>query len=557
VNNSTPDLILFLGRFHPVLVHLPIGFFVLIAAVELLALLPRARPLRAFNGVALALAVPVSCLSALCGWLLSRPGGYDPALLAWHQYLGFGIAAASLVTWIVQRLGRPWLYRGCLTLTCAAVALGSHFGGSLTHGRDYLTAHAPTALRALLGLAPKPAPVSTPAKTKPAEPTAFAAAVAPVLSQYCVGCHGPEKAKGQLRVDSFQALMKGGESGPVLTTGKGADSPLVKRLRAPLSDDNHMPPEGKPQPTPDELALIQWWIDAGATPDKTPAELNPPDNLRRLFKLSQTSAPEAPSAAQSTPREPKTIEAVTPLAAQIASQSGISISLITANEPWLQANASLAATNFTDADLARLIPLADNLRSLDLGGTRVSDAGLTNVARMKRLTRLHLERTGLTDAGLPQLTSLADLEYLNLYATHVTDAGLASLKPLRNLRKIYLWQTSVSPTGAAAFRDTLTDHEQIHRWQEEIASLTAKIRSQTVLVETGMPLTVSSPAKLAINTNCPVSGKPVDSARTKNFEGQLVAFCCSNCLAAFEKDPKPYLAKLGLDKPASAKKETP
>ena len=39
-------------------------------------------------------------------------------------------------------------------------------------------------------------------------------------------------------------------------------------------DEDHMPPEGKPQPTADDIALLQWWIDSGAQADKTLAELN-------------------------------------------------------------------------------------------------------------------------------------------------------------------------------------------------------------------------------------------------------------------------------------------
>ncbi len=78
----------------------------------------------------------------------------------------------------------------------------------------------------------------------------FSAAVLPVFENSCVSCHGPEKSKGDLRVDSFAALSKGGENGPVVVPGKPADSKLMKRLLLPLEDEEHMPPEGKPQLTP-------------------------------------------------------------------------------------------------------------------------------------------------------------------------------------------------------------------------------------------------------------------------------------------------------------------
>jgi len=70
------------------------------------------------------------------------------------------------------------------------------------------------------------------------------------LSHYCESCHGPEKQKGKLRLDSLEALMKGGENGPVVVAGNPKKSPLVARVLLPATDDDHMPPEGKPAPSP-------------------------------------------------------------------------------------------------------------------------------------------------------------------------------------------------------------------------------------------------------------------------------------------------------------------
>jgi hypothetical protein len=377
-------------------------------------------------------------------------------------------------------------------------------------------------------------------------------AVRPALDNYCVSCHGPEKSKGALRLDSLEGLRKGGESGPVLAAGQGAQNPLVKRLRLPPADENHMPPDGKPQPSSQEIALLEWWLDAGAPADKPARELNLPDKIRALLPgLEGTpTGGTATKVAQSTAPRPQ--PEVLPLAEQLADELGISISTLAPDQPWLQVNASLAATNFGNAELARLAPLNLNLRWLDLGGTGVTDAGLEQVAQMKNLSRLHLERTGLTDAGLEHLAGLADLAYLNLYGTKVTDAGLACLKSNPKLRQVYLWQTQVTPGGAQSFADAVTDKAQIERWQAEIALLNSKIRSQTVLIETGVLAGVTVTNTTPINTNCPVTGKPVNVAKTTLHEGQLVAFCCDNCKASFEKDPQPYLARLRLAQPTGS-----
>ena len=57
--------------------------------------------------------------------------------------------------------------------------------------------------------------------------------------------------------------IHGGENGRVFVPGKAADSLMIKRLHLPLEDDDHMPPEGKPQPTPAVISLLEWWINAG------------------------------------------------------------------------------------------------------------------------------------------------------------------------------------------------------------------------------------------------------------------------------------------------------
>ena len=88
------DISLFFGRLHPLLVHLPIGLIVLLALLEVLARSHRFKQANANAGLILALAVPASLVSVLCGWLLSLGGGYPDSLLQWHKWTGIATAAA-------------------------------------------------------------------------------------------------------------------------------------------------------------------------------------------------------------------------------------------------------------------------------------------------------------------------------------------------------------------------------------------------------------------------------------------------------------------------------
>lgn len=564
MNDQPSDFVLFVGRFHPLLVHLPIGFLVLLGALELLACLPRFKQARSAAGLIAAMAVPASAFSAVCGWMLAQGGGYDETLLAWHRWTGTGVAAATAVVVLLRFLNQTRLYLGFLFGTLGLLAVASHFGGSLTHGSDYLTRYAPGPIRAWLSSPAKP-PSSKPLVAGGAEERpVFAAAVQPVLEKYCLSCHGPEKSKAKLRLDSLEAIRKGGETGPAIEPGKSSASLLVKHVLLPLAAEDHMPPEGKPQPSKDDIALIQWWIDAGAPADKKASELKPPEGIRRILESRsvasrvETAAPSAMDTVDTTTLvalPPRAVSALLPQAEQLADELGIAITQLSQSEPWLQCNASLAATNFGDSELARLAPLAANLRWLDLTGTSVSDAGLAHVAAMKNLTRLYLARTPVSDAGLAQLAGLTELQYLNLYGTPVTDAGLAHLKPLAKLRQVYLWQTQVTTNGVKALDDQLVDKSQIQRWQEEIAALKARIKQQNVTIDLGVPVAASKPEETKpINARCPISDKDVDPKQTSVYEGKVVAFCCEKCKASFDKDSKPHLAKLGLAQPAAEAK---
>ena len=285
MNEAPADLVLFIGRFHPLLVHLPIGFLVLLATLELLALRPR---LRSANGSArfiLVLAVPAAAATAFCGWLLGESGGYEPALLEWHERTGIAVAVACAVLLLLHGLNQKRAYRVCLALSCGLLAVASHLGGSLTHGRDHLTRYAPEPFRSWLG-GSRTVGTATPAPGTgdASQPAAFGAVIQPILQQYCVSCHGPEKVKAKLRLDTLDALQRGSENGPVVQAGNAAASRLVEVLSLPEEDDSHMPPSGKPQPSADDLALIRWWIDAGASATARVSELKVPVGIERLLQ---------------------------------------------------------------------------------------------------------------------------------------------------------------------------------------------------------------------------------------------------------------------------------
>lgn len=269
-----------LGKFHPLFVHLPIGFIILLAILEWLALRPHWKELATANRVILLLSIPVSLASVVCGWLLADSGGYDATALFWHRWLGTAVAVATIVLWILRQRGWMTAYRRSLFITLIVLTVASHFGGSLTHGSDFLSW-----------------PKARPPEAKPLTETELLAqpvhaiVIQPIFDKYCVSCHGADKSKGGLRMDTAAHLLKGGDSGNPLDPPGAEYSLLGNRLNLPVDDDDHMPPAGKPQLSAAQLTVIKWWLDAGAPTDKLLSDLKPaPEILSAIQAASAATA---------------------------------------------------------------------------------------------------------------------------------------------------------------------------------------------------------------------------------------------------------------------------
>ncbi len=105
-----------------------------------------------------------------------------------------------------------------------------------------------------------------PASTK--QGVTYANDVKAIFDKSCVKCHGPEKPKAKLRLDSLSGALKGSENGKVIEPGKSADSILVHNVAHAGDEDDWMPPPDNkakiPPLTSEQIGLIRAWIDQGA-----------------------------------------------------------------------------------------------------------------------------------------------------------------------------------------------------------------------------------------------------------------------------------------------------
>jgi mono/diheme cytochrome c family protein len=281
----------------------------------------------------------------------------------------------------------------------------------------------------------------------------FVKEIQPIFEKSCIKCHGPEKQKGKLRLDSRDSALKRSGDDVVIVPGDASKSDLYRRVTLPKGDDDVMPNEGEPL-SKAQTELIRDWINQGAAwPESAVAKEAKP----------APSGPTLPADFKPSANELKAI-------AKFA-QLGMDIRPIAMNVNWREANFRLHTTNVTDAVIAPLKEVA-GLVDLNLGSTKVTDAGLAAIKDLSNLMRLHLELTQISDAGLVHLKNLTNLTYLNLYGTRVTDAGLEQLNGLKHLRNLYVWQTKVTEGGVAKLKQALPGVDVSTGW--DISVLTKK-----------------------------------------------------------------------------------
>ncbi len=413
----------FLGRFHPTVVHLPIGLILLVPVFELLG---RSRPaLLEAASVVLSLSV-LSCLLALTlGYLLAYGSGDAGGGVARHMWGGIALTIGVGLCLLVR--GASGEIRGIYPylLACVLVLLvwTAHQGGSLTHGDKYLTEYLPGPLKHFSIGRPK----------TPEFPDSFYARhLYPVFDAKCVSCHGPSKVKGSLRLDTYDRLMRGGEDGAIVIPGNPDRSTLFKRITLPKDDKKFMPSEGKPPLNPEEIAWIKAWIQQGASPEmKTLAGINLPEPYH------EEPVPQVGDYSGKMGE-----------IAQAAKAAGVTLVPVSRNlGDGLILNTVDAGAKFGDAQLASLAPFAPYIVEAEMARTSVTDSCLDTLAKFSHLRALHLEGTAITGTGLAKLAQLPQLTYLNLSGTQVTQAAVAPLSSMKNLRHVYLYNTPAQPAA--------------------------------------------------------------------------------------------------------------
>lgn len=427
------------GRFHPLLVHLPIGIILL---GVLLAFLSRRKPFSAdWLRLIFLLGALSATVSTASGFLIATAGSYDAPALNSHRATAIVLTLLSWLLW--WSTGRPGtielrLQRILLILVPVVLTITGHLGGTLTHGSDFL----------------EPPPLnmwfqspSAPVKALGGDDRVYDA-VALVLREKCVSCHGPVRQRGELRLDSFGAILTGGKNGPALVAGHKSDSELLRRIALPADDEKHMPPVERVQITDQEIRLIAWWIETGASTDLKIAEAVWPDSVDHPLHTQQNDR--AVPAQALIPPGP--VDPAEPGVVDSLNRLGVSIVPVSENSNYLQASFAATEPENYSAALSLLPQLRDQLIWIRMGRIPIGEAELRQIAALAQLRRLNLSSCLRPATSLDALGALTRLEHLNLTGNELTTADLAMTGGLPSLRSLYLFGSSVGANDTAGLR---------------------------------------------------------------------------------------------------------
>ncbi len=430
-----PQLVLFVGRFHPVVLHLPITLIILLVPFSIY--LQRRKDtddLSSIFDLALHYIALISTITALAGFLLAADGGYDQDSLLFHKWLGVAVAFSTHALVYIKKAfsQNAIVWNSAMTTTLIVMVAGSHYGGNLTHGEGFFAFK-------------KDAQPTVTVADFTDKTTIYQGAVQPVLEAKCITCHNDKKMKGGLNLSAFQVAAKGGKTGAAWVSGDPDKSLIIERMLLDMDDEKHMPPKGKAQLSSTEILLFKEWIRAGADPTKTYHALAPTDTLKTIVASIIKAAPSEKATKEYTfsAASASTIEQLNSPFRRILP--------LASNSPALSVKFYLKEKYDLNM-LKECKSIAEQVVEVNLSNMPADDKAVEVLSSFENIERINLNGTAISGKNLGLLKSNKQLEQVSLASTAVGYAMLDALGSIPSLKKVFLWNTSLTEPEMAAIR---------------------------------------------------------------------------------------------------------
>lgn len=445
------DWSLFFGRFHPLLVHVPIGIILFAAILTVVAQFNKSALLSSAINIALLCSAVSAAFAAASGYFLSTAGGYNEQTLFWHKWIGIVSAILVFVIWLIRKRkkGEPvvlkiplssWL----LYVSILLISIGGHLGGNMTHGEGYLTAYMPGFLKAVF------VSEKVSVKEKPLPPldsvNVFADIIQPMVNAKCITCHNPGKQQGDLDLSNVAGFIKGGKSGNTIVAGDLEKSELFHRVTMSKHSSKFMPADNRPPLTPVEISFLRWWIQTGGDYTKNITALGVDEKTKYFVAAylgidaennKEIILPEVAPADSIVLQQLKGMKIIV---RSLTSKSNLlDVSFVMAQS----ADATQVSTM-----LQKLSAIKNQVYRLDVSGCTLTKDAMKTIAGFEQLHKLEIQKCNVTDDVLEALTGLQRLEILNAYQNSITDKSISVFKKLSALKKLNVWQTQITENGA-------------------------------------------------------------------------------------------------------------
>ena len=430
---------------HPLIVHLPIGFIFLGLLLQW-----HDRKQKEFQKVT-ALIYRWAGISAvfacITGYLQYLGEGYAFDNIKWHLWAGIATALFSFLMYAkVAGLRAVDTFKkipvvAFSLLLFMLLSYTGHQGGNITHGEDYLIEPLPNNIKSALGFETFEEEEIALNEATWEEALIYEDLINPILNNKCVSCHNPKKTKGGLLLHNEEAILQGGENGEVLSKNSD-DSELYHRMTLPMEDDQHMPPDGKTQPTKEEIKLVGAWIDAGHPFTGSIKEAGMQKELFLSFFPTKHNYDYPDKEIAEAPKDSITL----------LDKTGVHVDLISTSSNFLSVSA-INKPSFTDTDFKDLLSVKNNIARLDLGGTQVTDTLVEKLVQFPNLTILKLDNTVVTGSTFQALESLEYLKSINLTGSQFETIHLEKLSNFPKLQQVFLYRTMADAKGLKSLKD--------------------------------------------------------------------------------------------------------
>ena len=472
------EIVKYLGKFHPLVLHLPIGSLLMTFLLFVISKLQKSSLDKAIR-----IGVDFSFLGALTatilGYFLSLDDTYDIENLKSHLFAGLITLFLTFSLCISHRLqGKENLFISLFVMTLIALSITGHKGAMITHGEDYLVPEA-------FFEEPKVEKLKDSIHL-------YEKVVSVILEDKCVSCHNASKSKNNLRLDSYDLMMEGGNLGSLFDVDQPEKGLLVKYISLPMEDKLHMPPKNKAQLSDNEKWLLNHWVNSGAYKKSTYTKIDDGDLLKKQL-ISFLGL------------EKKVKQARGDVLAKLVAM-GFRINANAIGDNLLKAK--FIKNKLKSEHIKALTKIKQQLVELDLSNSSFNDEMASTLADFQNLRVLRLDRTAISDKTLSYLHG-SELKVLNICNTSVTFSGVSSLLKYTNLKKIYAWNTSIKDEGKtqlSALGSGLINFGTSNLFSEKLSLRAPEINSLNYIFDDSTYVSFEEPQIKNINIHFTLDG---------------------------------------------------